>query len=578
MNSGDFNLEYKGQGKILPLAEAISRLVKRGMKLHLAGGMGGPGAAICEIIRQFWGKHPDFELIQSTVSGHAINLLHCDLIRKMTFSACVDISTSGRPSKIMQKEWSSKRVQFENWSLCSLQQRLLAGALGVSFMPTRSITGSTLASDNRKNYCEITDPFDNTARTGLVKSLNPDISIIHGCAADVEGNTILAIPYGEDIWGAFASKGGVLVTVEKIVPVDFIRKYASLVKIPGCIVQAVVLAPLGVHPFSLANPGISGFTGYESDVAFLEKLHEASGKESTLNTWIKEWVLDCRNHEDYLQKLGQDRIASLQYHQKENLGQIQLERVPELSDPAEFTPEEMMLIAASREIIRSVLEHQHRVMLMGAGSRSISVLIAYRKLKSSGYQIDIISGNGQYGYEPVPGELGLQNLFGVYSSRMVTDTIVSQGIIIGGKNNRCLGILGAGQIDKYGNINSTLTSNGQFLVGSGGANDVGNASEVIVILNQSRDRFVDTLPYITCPGDRVTKIISTMGVLEKAPGKNELLLTGCLPCKDKISLKDRIKTIQGECGWSLKLAEDIRDIPAPSPDEMKILRRMRNTS
>ncbi|MCR4394598.1 MAG: hypothetical protein NUV31_09545, partial [Dehalococcoidales bacterium] len=287
---------------------------------------------------------------------------------------------------------------------------------------------------------------------------------------------------------AFASKGGVLVTVEKIVSANFIRKNASLVKIPGYIVQAVSPAPFGVHPFSLANPGIPDFGGYESDVAFLEKLHEASITESNLNDWIQEWVLDCRNHEDYLHKLGQDRIGSLQYHQKDDIGQIKFAIPPVLSDPAGFTNEEMMLIAASREIFRSVLEHQHRVMLMGAGSRSVSVLIAYQKLKSSGYQIDIISGNGQYGYEPVPGELGLQNLAGVYSSKMVTDTIVSQGIIIGGKNNRCLGILGAGQIDKYGNINSTLTSNGQFLVGSGGANDVGNASEIIIILNQSRDR------------------------------------------------------------------------------------------
>ncbi|MCR4394597.1 MAG: hypothetical protein NUV31_09540, partial [Dehalococcoidales bacterium] len=90
--------------------------------------------------------------------------------------------------------------------------------------------------------------------------------------------------------------------------------------------------------------------------------------------------------------------------------------------------------------------------------------------------------------------------------------------------------------------------------------------------------FVDTLPYITCPGDRVTKVISTMGIYEKAPGKNELRLTACLPFQDKIPLIDRIKLTQAECGWSLKLAEEIRDIPAPSPDELKNLRSMRNAS
>ena len=82
-------------------------------------------------------------------------------------------------------------------------------------------------------------------------------------------------PYGEDLWGALASKGGVIVTVEKIVPTEFIKKYAALVKIPSYAVNAVVLAPLGLHPFSLANPGISDIDPYEKDVDFLNILYEA---------------------------------------------------------------------------------------------------------------------------------------------------------------------------------------------------------------------------------------------------------------------------------------------------------------
>ena len=69
--------EVGAKTKLLPLTEAVRRYVKPGMKLHLAGGIGGPSAAICEIIRQYWDTTPGFVLIQSTVSGHAINLLHC---------------------------------------------------------------------------------------------------------------------------------------------------------------------------------------------------------------------------------------------------------------------------------------------------------------------------------------------------------------------------------------------------------------------------------------------------------------------------------------------------------------------
>ena len=131
--------------KVVSLKEAVAAHVKPGMKIHLAGGIGGPSAAVCEIIRQYYGKSPGFELIQSTVTGHSLNLLYCKLLSKMIFAACMDISPSGRPSKIMQQEWAAKQIEFENWSLCSLQQRLQAGALGVDFMPSRSIAGSSIA-------------------------------------------------------------------------------------------------------------------------------------------------------------------------------------------------------------------------------------------------------------------------------------------------------------------------------------------------------------------------------------------------------------------------------------------------
>ncbi|MFP3976196.1 MAG: hypothetical protein ACOC6S_02130 [Chloroflexota bacterium] len=102
--------ESDTSSKVLPLREAVKQYIKPGIKLHLAGGIGGPSAAICEIIRQHWGSTPAFTLIQSTVTGHAINLLHCKLLRKMIFAACVDISTHGRPSKVMQRVWANKSL------------------------------------------------------------------------------------------------------------------------------------------------------------------------------------------------------------------------------------------------------------------------------------------------------------------------------------------------------------------------------------------------------------------------------------------------------------------------------------
>ncbi len=259
------DFENDGKGKLLPLAEAVRCYVKPGMMLHLACGLSGPSAAICEIIRQYWNKDPGFTLIQTILAGHVTNLIHGKLAKKLIFTVSAG---SGRSRKEIQKAFAEKTIEFENWSLLSLQQRLMAGAFGFSFMPSKSIIGSSMALDNTESFKEINDPFGSDDKIGLVKSLNPDISIVHGCVADVYGNTILPAPYSDDIWGPLASSNGAIVTVEKIVPSAFLRKHPALVKLPGYVVKAVCITPFGVHPFSLLNPGISEFDAYGGDGEF----------------------------------------------------------------------------------------------------------------------------------------------------------------------------------------------------------------------------------------------------------------------------------------------------------------------
>jgi acyl CoA:acetate/3-ketoacid CoA transferase alpha subunit/acyl CoA:acetate/3-ketoacid CoA transferase beta subunit len=557
-------------GKILDLREAVGRFIKPGMKLHLAGGIGGPSAAICEIIRQFWGKNPELTLIQSTVTGHALNLVHCKLVKKLICSVCANISASGRPSKVIQDAYENKQIELENWTLNSLQQRLMAGALGVPFVPTRSVLGSSIAADNEESFKSMEDPFGSGTKIGLARSLLPDISIVHGCVADTDGNTILPAPYGEDLWGALASKNGAIVTVEKIVNAEFIKRYASLVKIPFYAVQAVVLVPLGLHPFSLANPGISGIEPYEKDEDFLDVLYEASASEHALDEWIKEWVLQCGNQEQYLEKLGEKRLADL----KEKSGRMKSEDIP-LSLPqydkeAEYEPREMMLIALAREILSSVNKNGHKIVLAGAGAAATAAFLAYYQLKPAGFELG--TGNGQIGYAPVPGEPILASEAGVRRSKLLTDTFMMQGVFVGGANNKCLSILGTGQIDRHGNINSTKTSKGKFLVGSGGANDALNARETIVCLNQSKDRFVDTLAYVTGLGKSVTTVVSTMGIFRKPDPQSELHLAACFPGPHGRSLEDKVKEIRNHCGWDLKTAPVVEEVSRPSPEELRLLR------
>jgi len=406
----------------------------------------------------------------------------------------------------------------------------------------------------------------------MASALLPDISIVHGCVADAEGNTILAAPYGEDLWGALASKNGAVVTVEKIVPAEFIKQYAALVKIPAYAVNAVAVAPLGLHPFSLANPGIHDMDPYEKDVDFLNVLYEASASEHTLNDWIKQWVLDCADQEQYLNRLGEDRIAGLrEKSRKAKIGAVPVSEPP-LDEGAGFEPREMMLIALAREISSSVEKHGHKVVLAGAGAAATAAFLAYFQLKSAGFELG--TGNGQIGYSPATGDSILASEAGVRSSKILTDTVMMQGVFVGGMNNRCLSILGAGQIDKHGNINSTKTSKGKFLVGSGGVNDALNAREAIVCLDQSRDRFVDKLAYVTGRGDAVTTVVSTMGIFRKPNPQDELHLAGCFPDPRARSLEEKVREIRDRCGWDLRTVPVAEEVPRPSPEELRLLRRL----
>ena len=568
-------MNQQAAGKLLRLQDAVKRFVRPQMRLHLAGGIGGPSAAICEIIRQYSGSSPDFELIQSTVTGHATNLVHADLVKKMVFSACMEITDTGHPSQVMQRAYANERVELENWSLLSLQQRLMAGALGLGFMPTRSLIGSSLTADNRESFSEITDPFDQKERVGILKAINPDLSIVHGCASDEYGNTILPVPYGDDIWGSLASLGGVLVTVEKIVSSDVIRKYASLVKIPASVVSAVCPAPLGMHPFSLPSPIMDVIEPYETDTAFLRELHEASSDPGRLDHWLNEWVIQCPTQNRYIEKLGTRKVRNLKTSASRSPSlDKDISQISSRTSIDDYTLDDIVLIAAAREIVDSVMKSNHKTMLVGAGSWSNAARLAFHELIRRGYDIELISGNGQIGYIPQPGESSTQAVSGVYSANMLTDTITTHGVFVGGKNSRCLSVLGAGQIDKYGNINSSRTAEGDFLVGTGGANDAANANEVILIVSQSRKRFVEKLPYITARGDKVSKVISTLGVFRKPPGKAELSLVACIPDPERTALEGKIKDIESRCAWRFKRAERIDYLPEPTNDELDLLRNL----
>jgi glutaconate CoA-transferase subunit B len=131
--------------------------------------------------------------------------------------------------------------------------------------------------------------------------------------------------------------------------------------------------------------------------------------------------------------------------------------------------------------------------------------------------------------------------------------------------------LGAAQIDRYGNLNSTVI--GEYdapsvrLPGGGGAPESAlGVDEVFVMLRHTSRTFVERLDFATSRGDNVRTVITDLAVLE--PRDGELTLVAHHP---GVSLGDVIAAT----GWGLKVADDVRETDAPTDAELTALRGLR---
>ena len=547
----------EGEDKTTTLKKAVSDHVRPGMNLYISPEA---GAAICELIRQFYRKRPDFVLTIVGTIEHALSFVHSGLIKRLITTNCSYIYPSPSLSRIIRDAYKENKVEIENWSLYTHLQRLMAGAMGVGFLPTRSLLDSSMEEDNVDSFLTLDDPFGIKGKVGVVKALNPDIAIVHGWAADRYGNTIgvpisSVVSTDHNIWGAKASKSGVIVTVETVVSTDFIRKYASLVTLPGYLVTSVCQVPFGAHPQGMMSPVQGLFDSYAPDYEFISDQKAASCNDTDMESWISRWVLDTRNHGEYMEKLGEERVKFLQekadqdYWRKND--QILLDRASANEPPNNI---ETMILEGSHQAVEMVVKKNTKILLGGVGAGMLASWCAYYFLREKNYDVELVVGTGAFGFAPRPGDPFYGTFNNLHSCKAFFDTADIYGYLIAGENSKSLSILGSAEIDKYGNINTTKMKD-TFLIGSGGANDASNASEVLVIARQSKQRFVDRVSYVTCPGRNVQTLVSDMGVFRKTGGEKEFRLTACLPHPMGMGLKEKIRRVRENCDWNVKMAD-----------------------
>ena len=144
--------ENTEEDKVVSLKEAIKRNVKPGAKINIGTTHCCPSAAILEIARQFHGKNPEFTLIMREIRDTVIIWFHMGLIKKVITSFSGNVYPWYSPNPVIQKAYVNKEVELEDWSILIFPFMLMAGALGVGFMPTKLIVCTTMAKDNQDSY------------------------------------------------------------------------------------------------------------------------------------------------------------------------------------------------------------------------------------------------------------------------------------------------------------------------------------------------------------------------------------------------------------------------------------------
>lgn len=243
-----------------------------------------------------------------------------------------------------------------------------------------------------------------------------------------------------------------------------------------------------------------------------------------------------------------------------------------------FTKSEMMIVAAAR-----ALEGQ-RVCFVGVGLPNIAVNLAQRTVAPA---IEMVYEAGVFGARPQRLPLSIGDPTIVTGSTAVVSMLELFGYYLqGGLVD--VGFLGAAQIDRFGNINTTVIGDYAHpktrLPGSGGACEIAiNARQVFVIMRQSVRSFVETIDFRTSPGnlggaEQAERIRREGGWLGRGPSivvtdlgiyrfdeTGEMVLESLHPGAT-------LDEVRATIGWEIRVAPSLASTPPPTLEELRLVR------
>lgn len=253
----------------------------------------------------------------------------------------------------------------------------------------------------------------------------------------------------------------------------------------------------------------------------------------------------------------------------------------------DYTRQELMAIATGREL------RDGELAIFGVG---LSMLAGYFAQKNHAPNLMAFTEGGVFGSTPVGGlPWGIEDNRISANATSFTNAIDALCVLVA--SGRCdVGIIGAAQIDKYGNVNTTGIWSGETpwqagryvmprvrLNGSGGANEIAiGCKRYIIMAAHEKKRFAEKVDYISSPGyinggnDREkygfpgggpSAIITTLGILRPDPVTKEFYLDAYFPFSS-------IEEIKENTAWDLKISPNVKVVPEPTEEELKNLREV----
>ena len=278
-------------------AEAIKTFLRDGdyIGTELYGTVRCPMSLVNEIVRQ--------GVKDLRVAGQGV--LELDMLLAAGLVKALDITYIGLEvygvSNCLRREVESGRVEkVVDWSNAAIAWRFKAAAMGVPFIPVRSMLGTDTLKFSAAKVVEC--PFTGE-KICLLPALVLDVGLIHVHRADKYGNAQIDGISGFAAELARASKR-LLISTEQIVDTEVIRAQPDRTIIPYYLVDAVVEAPYGSHPGEMCYE-------YVRDEEQIREWVEASKDPGTTGDYLERYIYGVKDHRAYLDVIGRESLDGL---------------------------------------------------------------------------------------------------------------------------------------------------------------------------------------------------------------------------------------------------------------------------